>query len=87
MPKVYDKNGRELTVGVRVVRVLPNGRTGNVVGKVRLLGGVDPGDVYVKWPGRPYGSPFKSRRRFTPSRTYTCRDLLLIDSPTEGKEG
>jgi len=87
MPKVYDKDGRELTVGARVERVLPNGKLGGLPGRyVGLSGGHR--DVAVEWDCRSgVNVGFIATRRRAPfTRSLTC-DLLLIYSPTEGKEG
>lgn len=82
MPKVYDKDGRELTVGARVERVFPNGRTGGMTGRfIGLSGGHR--DVAIEWDAR--GGPtigfHPVHRRFPFSRAFTCPNLQLIDQP------
>ncbi len=92
MPRVYDKEGRELTVGARV-RHAKDGRIGRVA-EFQM----SHKKVRVKWEHRSrlaaIGAsinPLYVSRVISLSDSFfphlTAPDLLLIDSPTEGKEG
>jgi len=82
MPKVYDKNGNELTVGARVKDGLNSDFTGTFLGTRKLKSGPVRAEVRVLTPLRHAGKQIT----YAPASDGTC-DLLLIDSPTEGKEG
>lgn len=84
MPRVYDKGGRELTVGadcqhiwdlIRVWRVEEIASDG-----VLIVERAGRGPLRLRADVTRSLLPRKRRRRVAP-------DLLLIDSPTEGKEG
>jgi hypothetical protein len=73
MPRIYDKQGNELTVGARA-------EYGHL-GPVTIIE-IRPDRVYFQRDGLDIAEgcsidPFRHR----------SPDLLLIDSPTEGKEG
>jgi len=82
MPKVYDKQGRELTVGARV-ELVGDGSKGDF--DLRWVP-TEGWAAYVLWHpnGWPAREEIEAGGRIN---TYRCPDLLLIDSPTEGKEG
>lgn len=81
MPKVYDKDGRELVVGARVERIFANGLRGRMAG--RYTGLCDHREVAVEWDacGGPTIGFLRVRRRFPFSRAFTCPDLKLIEQP------
>jgi len=86
MPRILDKNGRELHGGDRVERVFPSGKSGGMVGEI-LDKGSDTfwsdGTFWVRWNKRSgLASVFRAkRRRFT--RTYRCNDLELVETAKE----
>lgn len=84
MPRVYDKEGRKLTVGDRVQRCFGE-RGRGLEGRYVGLSG-DHRDVCVEWEhpvqGRLVGF-LVTTRRWPFIRAYTAPNLLLIDSPTE----
>jgi hypothetical protein len=67
---VLDANGVELHEGAEVRR--PGFSMNGTIQGIDWLGS---GEVYVSWPGQPFGLPFWSRRRFTARRTYRCAHL------------
>lgn len=81
MPRILDKNGRELREGAKVERSFPNGKTGGIVGEVVVATKLD---VMVKWPGRSWDFDFyKPSLDSLLKRTYRCNDLELVDPPAE----
>jgi hypothetical protein len=81
MPRVYDKQGNELTVGARVKRkTLSTGEWAPET-VIRIAWQPQRGWCVFTAMASVSGSPSDARD------TYICRDLLPIDSPTEGKEG
>jgi len=76
MPRINDKQGHELTVGARVETA--GGGDGTFTGTaVEQFGFVALAD-FPNAPGQPF---------YVQPPSYRCPELLLIDSPTEGKEG
>jgi len=89
MPKVLDKNGHELTVGAEVRLAgyghMPPGPVSEPGTIRQFTVGTDthePG-VEVRWPD----GDTTCFDWYPLDQADACPDLLLIDSPTEGKEG
>jgi hypothetical protein len=86
MPRVYDKEGNELTEGAEAELMVldQSGAEIPVRGRVSFVSrefvALDP-----RYMPRTVFLSVERGGFF--HRTYTCPDLLLIDSPTEGREG
>ncbi len=78
MPKVYDKEGRELTVGARVEHCAEG--TGTLHSAQWKLG--HGWLAVVKWDATD-SLRWEDTLPAAEPDTYRCPDLLLIDSPAE----
>lgn len=88
MPKVYDKEGRELTVGARVKLA-----SGVLIGEIAEFDFTRK-KARVRWARDLINNLIISFQPSAPptaidfgqaDKRFTCPDLLLIDSPTERK--